>query len=273
MKLTVPLIESIVNQIEGTAAVDLACSGTSIRGLGAFSLESLGYLASADVVYYYPPSVPHCDFMRSINPNVIDLNQTIYVKGSAFEPAYDAIVAEVMGALAARRRVAYAVQGSPAFHCGTAVRLHHQAKKAGFSSIIISGISSLELLCAQLTERHYNITNLQIYSAVDIAYGSAAIDSRVPCLLCDLGRYALPRVREAARTFSRERLELLGRRLRATYPPKHPVLVMQVAPSGRYHIEQTDITVLDDVLPRTGAGITMFLPAKPVRPTVRSRQN
>jgi hypothetical protein len=59
---------------------DLACVGTSIHGLGAFTLDAFACLACADVVYYYPPSVRHLNFIRRINQNIIDVNATLYVQ-------------------------------------------------------------------------------------------------------------------------------------------------------------------------------------------------
>jgi len=239
---------------------DLACIGTSIHGLGAFTFEGLACLACADVVYYYPPSTTHYEIMKLINNNLINLHDTLYVRGTAFEAAYDSIVNDVIGTLKSGRKIAYAVQGSPAFHCGTAVRLHRLAKQHGFSSILVSGVSSFELLSAELSE-HYDITSIQIYSVSRVVEATVAIDTRAPCLLFDLGRYALPAVRETASTFLGAKISVLAERLRATYPPSHEILLMHVTKNGSCCSIRTNPTDIEKALTHLNAGLTMFLPA------------
>jgi len=228
--------------------------------MGAFTFESLACLIAADVVYYYPPSIGHFNFMKQLNGNLVNLNETIYVKGSEFEVAYDAIVAEVMHAVRAGKKVAYAVQGSPAFHCGTAVRLHRMASREGFSSILISGVSSFELLSAELSKR-CDLTNVQILSAIQVADGALSINAHVACLLFDLGRYALPAVREAPGTLVRAKLSALADRLRAIYPRNHRVSLIYVTSVGDYHSSITNLIDFESALSRFGSGLTIFLPA------------
>jgi Tetrapyrrole (Corrin/Porphyrin) Methylases len=246
----------------GTApAFNLACIGTSIRSLGAFTFDGLACLACADVVYYYPPTRIHFESMRLINRNVVNVHETLYVRGGAFDPVYDAIVDHVMCTVRSGKKVAYAVQGSPAFHCGTAIRLHRNAKREGFSSILISGVSSFELLSAELSE-HYDITNIQIYSVVQVAEGALPINTTVPCLLFDLGRYALPAVREAVSTYVRPNLTTLAGRLRAAYPLDHEVLLLSVNNrTGCCSSLKTSPADLEDALMSSTVAVTIFLPA------------
>jgi hypothetical protein len=240
---------------------DLACVGTSLRGLSAFTLEGLSHLAAADLVYYYPPTPDHLALMQEINDAVIDLNATLYVRGAAFSQTYDAIVAEVMNALRGGKSVAYAVQGSPAFHCGTARRLHQQATREGFSSILISGVSSFEVLSAELAGR-YDLTSVQLYSIPTVVAGRVAIDARAPCLLFDLGTYALPAVRESADMLSRPHLARLVALLRARYSDHHPIFLLFVDARGFSRSLKTEPAGLEESLLRFGPGVTLFLPGR-----------
>jgi precorrin-2 methylase len=246
--------------LEPAPPYDLACVGTSIHGLGAFSLEGVACLKCADVVYYYPPSQNHLRFMKRINKNIVDVNATIYVKGKPFEPTYDAIVEEVMGALERGKRVAYAVQGSPAFHCGTAVPLHRRATRQGYTTLVVPGISSFELLSAELSKR-YDLRSVQLYDVRRVAEGELSIETRSPCLLFDLGRFALPAIRESASTFMQAKLAALADRLRATYPSDHLIFIMQVAITGECRSIKTTPRELEISLTKLGAGVTLFLPA------------
>lgn len=253
------LCQQLLALIGPAPVFDLACVGTSIDGLGAFTLKGLAFLASAEIVYYYPPSPEHFDFMQRVSANVVNVNETIYVKGAEFEPAYTEIVREVLSALTAGRKVAYAVQGSPAFHCGTAVRLHRLAKQRGFASVMVSGVSSFELLCAELAS-HYDVTNVQIYSVSRVVDGSVTVNTGAPCLMFDLGRFALPAVRQPSSMFVRTRLEIFARVLRSIYPPNHSVKLMHVRDHGTRTVA-TPLRNIEESLVASGASVTMFFPA------------
>jgi hypothetical protein len=164
-----------------------------------------------------------------------------------------------MGSVKKGRRVAYAVQGSPAFHCGTAVRLYRLARTRGFAAIMVSGISSLELLTAQLSELH-DLTDLQVYGARHIARG-ASIDPTVPCLLFDLGRFALPVVRGSAKSLLRARLAELQTRLGMIYPQDHLLLLMRIADDGTCHTRKTRLHDLSASLTVCGPSVTIFIQA------------
>lgn len=241
---------------------DLACVGTSLTGLGAFSFDALACLLSAEVVYCYPPTPKHFELMQQINKNAINIHETLYVRGSDFDPTYNAIVDEVMRTVRNGKKVAYAVQGSPAFHCGTAIRLHRIAKREGFSSVLISGISSFELLSAELSVR-YDIGSIQLYSIVKLMKGTLAIDVRVPCLLFDVGRYALPAVRETANAFLPSNLAALAERLSSIYSPDHEIFLMFVHYDG-CRTFKTNPADLANALTNFTPGVTIFLP--PMQP-------
>jgi precorrin-6B methylase 1 len=240
---------------------DLACLGISIHGLGALTFEAIACLASADVVYCYPPTAHHYELLKRINKNLINLHDTLYSRGSEFNPAYDAIIKEVMNSVRSGSKVAYATQGSPAFHCGTAASLHRIAKQEGFSSILISGISSFELLSAELVA-DYDINSIQICSIVQLAAGLIEITSRTPCLLFDLGRYALPAIREDASNLNRPKIVALTGLLCTIYPADHEIILMYVRSNGVCSQSKTTLEGLEEALMAFGAAPTLFLPAK-----------
>jgi precorrin-6B methylase 1 len=239
---------------------DLACLGISLHGLGALTFEAVACLASADVVYCYPTTAAHYNLTKLINDNVINLYDTLYTRGSEFEPTYDAIIKEVMRAVRGGSKVAYATQGSPAFHCGTATSLHRAAKREGFSSILISGVSSFELLSAELAA-DYDITNIQIYSTLQFTDGTIEINPNVPCLLFDLGRYALPAVREEASRLDRGKLAALAKLLGATYPADHEIVLMSVRTNGFCWQSKTTPAGFEEAVVAFGSATTIFLPA------------
>lgn len=240
---------------------DLACIGTSIRGLGAMTLETVSYLTCADVVYCYPPTAAHLDLLTLLNENVVNVHDTFYVRGSEFDQAYSAIIGDVLNTLRQGKKVAYATQGSPAFHCGTAVSLHRAARREGFRSILLSGISSFELLSASLLETH-DLRNVQILHTVDVIGGHVTIDPRYPCFLCDLGRYALPAVRESAQRFMPERLCELGSLLSTLYDQSQEIILLYLKTNGECAQLCTSIAGLSEALMKFVAPPTLFMPGR-----------
>lgn len=249
----------------GTRRVfDLACIGTSMYGLGSLTFDAVACLASADVVFCYPLTQSHYELIKLINANVVNVHETFYVRGAAFEPAYDSIIKDVMETLRSGKKVAYATQGSPAFHCGTCVSLYRRAKREGFSSILVGGVSSFELLSTVLAERH-NLRNLQLYTIPDLMGGTPALSPSVPCLLFDLSRHALPAVRKAATTLLRPKLTEFADLVRATYPKDHEVVLMFIRPDGSCSELETNPVELEDAVmdfgTRFGCVPTVFVPA------------
>src|SRR5438477_13029990 len=112
------------------------------------------------------------------------------------------------------KKVVYATQGSPAFHCGTCVQLHRRAQQEGFSSILVGGVSSFELLSTALARN--DMRNVQLLSVRDLMNRRCTINPSVMCLLFDLFRYVLPAVREPASTALRPRVAAFADLLRAT---------------------------------------------------------
>ena len=245
-------ISSVVTKALSEApSVDLACVGTSIHGLKAFTLESLGYIASADIVYYYPPSSDHLNFMKEINSNVVDLFADLYRKGADFQPTYQAIVEKVLDSVKSGKKVAYASQGSPVFLSYTSIWAYRSAREQGFSAIMVPGVSSSELLICELC-KHYDTYDIQIYNASSIALDIGTIDPHTPCLLFNFSRYALPAIRESADKLLNTNISKLVEKLRSIYPADHIVLGMTVAPRGYCQTLQTTLAELEAHLVRSG---------------------
>ena len=239
---------------------DLACVGTSIRGAGALTFEAVTYLASADVVFYYPPTTPHYELLKLLNDDVVNLNDTLYVRGAPFGPTYEAIIEEVIGVLKTGKRIAYATQGSPAFHCGTCLSLIRRATQEGFRAVLIPGVSSLEVLSTDLAPL-YDFNSLQLYSIDDVMNRKANIDPRNPCLLFDLGRYALPAVREKAGNILRSKLNALSEFLSSIYTSSHELILCSVKPDGLCVQSKTTLNRLEETVGRLGTSQTIFVPA------------
>jgi len=243
----------------GTAPpFSLACIGASISGLGAFTFDALACMVSADVVYCYPTTSKQYELIKLTNRCVVNLHETEYVRGGEFNAAYDAIVEQVLTAVRGGKKVAYTTQGSPAFHCGTAVRLHRTAQSEGLKSIMIPGVSSFELLITELT-LDYELNSIQAYSVLHVMDGTVEIDPQVPCLLFDIGRYALPSIRQPAERFITRNVASVVEKLQRCYPSDHEILLMCVSDDG-CSIVRTHFATLLESLTKFRPGVTIFMP-------------
>ena len=239
--------------------VDLACVGISIEGLGACTFDAIAHIVSADIVFCYPTTPAHLYVIQKLNPVVINMYESHYVKGKDFDQAYEAIIKEVLEEVRKGKKVAYVTEGSPTFHCGTAAILTRRARENGFSTALIAGVSSFDLLCGAVAPDH-DLTSVQVYSIFTFVTGRARIDTRLPCFLCDLGRFAMPAVRERSKEYFSEKLSLLGDALRRIYPANHDIFIMQVRPASPCVSVRTTMQDLESAFPEERVGCTMFVP-------------
>jgi hypothetical protein len=240
---------------------DLACVGISIAGLGACTFKAVAYMVSADVVYCYPPDKYHYELVKMLNPTVVNMHDELYKRGNQFENSYQTIMNEVMSVVRTGKRVAYATQGSPAFHCGTAVSLHRRANQEGYSSVLVSGVSSFELLSAELSMK-YEINTIQITSVLDLVVDSTSIDRRRHCLLFDLSRYVLPTVRAPSESVNISRLTAVSNILRSIYGLGHSVILMIVLTNGTYSKETVNLADFENAVFHSVSIPTVFIPAQ-----------
>lgn len=244
---------------------DLACVGTSLYGLGALSFQAVTCLTAAEIVFCYPLTGRMFDVLKLLNDNIINVNETHYVRGRAFEPTYSTIITEVMQTLKTGKKVAYATQGSPGFYCSTCVSLYRQAKQEGFKAVMVGGVSSLEMLTPIVAERH-NLRNLQLYTIPDVMNG-VVINHSVPCFLFNLARHVLPAVREPATELLQPKLAEVADLMRTTYPADHEVLLLWLRSDGARLQLRTTPRELDravmEFAARFGAVPTIFVPAVP----------
>ena len=249
------------------ARYDLVCLGTSMFGLGAMTIDAILALASADMVFCYPPTPEHFAVIKQINSNSKDVFSMLYSKGKAFDSTYQSIIETVMDALRKGNRVAYATQGSPAFHCGTAVSLMHRAKKEGFSCTMIPGISSFELLSVELCTE-YTLKSMQILSAFAVAERELSIDARMPCMLFDLTGYVSSGVQQELRESSSTKLDALIGALKETYPSEHSCILVQ-ASNGFFKREDAIVETLDSAIRGFVGSPTVFFPAAELCSSIR----
>lgn len=251
---------ALIEAVPSTVAYDLACIGTSISGFGAMTIESVGYLVSADVVFSHPVSTAHDVFLRGFNSNIIDLDGELYTVGRLRSEAYRSIIDLIMAELHAGKRVCYAQQGSPAFLAYTGIELRRTAAAAGFKLVVAPGVSSFECLLTYLGARHdlYDVQLINCGTLVDLPISHSR---ELSLLLFNLVTYADDRVTRQASALRAERLKALERRLISMFGAEQHIHLLSVLPGGRV---DERIAKLDDFAPLLHTGpssISLFLPA------------
>lgn len=212
------------------APFDLACIGTSICGLTRITLEALTYVLHADVVYCYPLSEKHFSFLRLLNSNSIDLNKSIYVEGRSYQDAYSDVVETILDAVKSGNRVVYAQQGSPAFLALTARRTFRKASEAGYTALLLPGVSSLECILADVVERH-DVTDFCVHGCSEVATGIVAIDPNSPTFLVNWAHY-VSGICRGALDEPGKKIEVFADMLRSIYPSDHTISSFCVNPNG-----------------------------------------
>jgi len=257
-------IDSAVNLfstlIQEPPKFDLACVGTSILGLRALTLESITYFAHADVVYYYPVTACHLDFMRELNDNVIDMNNTLYRDGRRYQEAYSEIIDEVLSTARSGKRIAYAVQGSPAFLAYTSIELIRRAKRENLHAVMVPGVSSFECLLATVTTSH-DLYDVQLYNCATVVYSGAKINPHTACCLFNLAVYASPVISKITNQLDTDKVEALRKSLRKFYSDFHTLTLVYVRPDGQCDLKESSIaSMIADLMlgPQT---VTILIPA------------
>lgn len=254
--------DAVIGAVPLSVNFDLACVGTSISGLSAMTLESIGYLVSADIVYAYPVSPAHDLFLRGFNDNIVDLNQGLYAAGQARARAYAEIIDLILGDLRRGKRVCYAQQGSAAFLTYTGTELRRIAVREGFRVLATPGVSSFECLLTHLTERH-DLYDLQLLNCGTVMRRPDLPNPRLALVLFNLVTYAAELVTREAQELGADRLSALAERLARQYGPAHPVYLLSVLPGGRVNEVVGPVVRLPSLLATEPACASLFLPPLP----------
>ncbi len=239
---------------------DLACVGTSICGLKALTIESISYLVHADLVYYYPVTSRHLEFLEQLNTNVIDLNSSLYQDGRSFNTAYSDIIDDVLSTVRSGKKTVYAVQGSPAFLAYTSIELVRRVTIEGRRAVMVPGVSSFECLLAALA-LHHDLYDIQLYNCASVVTSSSKIDPRTPCLLFNLSVHASPVISKATNQFEPEQVEVLRQALSTLYPQSHALKLLVVHPDGQCIAQDSTIATMNADIRSGPPTITIFVPA------------
>jgi len=156
----------------------------------------------------------------------------IYAAAENFSQVYEQIVAELISLARGRAELVYAVPGDPAVGETTTGLLRARAAAEGITVRVIHGVSFVEPSCLALGIDPLDTAGLQVLDAMVVAAGHApGFDTARPALL--------------AQCYSRSVAGDVKLTLLHSFPPDHPVTVLQAAGTDAQTLRTLPLYELD----------------------------
>ncbi len=206
--------------------------GITIVGLGPgdgrfLTREAWEILTTASMVYLRTSRHPAVDDLPTNLPRTSF--DHIYDTAASFEEVYTAIVAELLQ-LGQQQDICYAVPGHPFVGESTVTRLVAEAKAAGVTVRVVSGLSFIEPMLTAVSLDA--LDGVQIFDAIELAaYEYPPVNPDVPLLL--------------GQVYSRRLAGELKLTLTAVYPNEHTVQLIHAAGSPAEQVETVPLYAID----------------------------
>ncbi|MGI2190066.1 SAM-dependent methyltransferase [Shewanella baltica] len=206
----------------------LVCVGTGLQLAGQISVMSRSYIEHADVVFSLLPDGFSQRWIRTINPNVINL-QPFYAQNSEVKnrrETYEQMVSAILDAVRAGKKTVCALYGHPGvFACVSHLAIK-QARAEGFAAKMEPGISAEACLWADLGIDPGN-SGHQSFEASQFMFFNHVPDPTTHLLLWQIaiaGEHTLTQFHTTS-----DRLQILVEQLHQWYPLDHQVVIYEAA--------------------------------------------
>lgn len=137
------------SQIRAEAAGRLTVVGTGITAICHLTLEAVGQIKNADVVFYHANSGVTASYLRQLNGNTVDLYE-YYGEGKVRNITYVQMAELMLREVRAGKSVAGVFHGHPGYFVKAARRALAIARMEGHETRLLPGISSTDCLFADL---------------------------------------------------------------------------------------------------------------------------
>lgn len=137
------------SQIRAEAAGRLTVVGTGITAICHLTLEAVGQIKNADVVFYHANSGVTASYLRQLNANTVDLYE-YYGEGKVRNITYVQMAELMLREVRAGKSVAGVFHGHPGYFVKAARRALAIARMEGHETRLLPGISSTDCLFADL---------------------------------------------------------------------------------------------------------------------------
>jgi len=127
----------------------LTIAGCGIKFMSHLSIEAKAAIEQADLLFYLVNEPAMCSWLRDCHPDSISL-EYIYEQHPLRKHAYQAMTTTIMQALEEEQHICVVLEGHPTVFATPALDAAIKAKKAGYSTRILPGISAEDYLFAEL---------------------------------------------------------------------------------------------------------------------------
>ncbi|QYJ77904.1 SAM-dependent methyltransferase [Shewanella acanthi] len=225
----------------------LICVGTGLQLAGQVSVLSRSYIEHADIVFSLLPDVFAQQWLKSINPSVVNLQQ-FYAQQGEFKnrrDTYDEMVNAILTSVRAGKNTVCALYGHPGVFACVAHMAIERARAEGFAAKMEPGISAEACLWADLGIDPGSFGH-QSFEASQFMFFKHAPDPTAYLLLWQIaiaGEHTLTHFHTSS-----DRLQVLVAQLNEWYPLAHEVIIYEAAnlPIQNPRIERLPLSLLPE---------------------------
>jgi precorrin-6B methylase 1 len=239
--------------------------GTGLRTVGQMTTESIAWIKAADRVLYVVGDPVAERAIYDLNPNAAESLQDLYSDGKDRLETYKAMVERILSCVRAGERVCAVFYGHPGVFVYPSHEAVKQARKEGYSAMMLPGISAEDCLFADICIDPA-ATGCLSYEATDFLFNNRAIDPASALVLWQIGILGNGHYNSQGR-YETPLMPYLIEKLASKYPLSHPAIVYEAAvqfgckprlsPVSLMYLNQVDLT----------AASTLFIgPAQPSIP-------
>ena len=199
--------------------------GTGIRAIGQLTMETIGWIRSADKVLYIVADPVAEQAIRTLNPDGAESLMPLYGENKPRAETYKQIVETTTGYVRDGHRVCAAAYGHPGVF---AVSMHEAIRRAraeGFKARMLPAISAEDCLIADLGIDP--VGGCASFEATDYLLNARVVDPASHLILWQVG--GLGDATYKAYDYEIRGLSQLARKLMSCYGPNHVVTLYEAA--------------------------------------------
>jgi uncharacterized protein YabN with tetrapyrrole methylase and pyrophosphatase domain len=217
-------VMAALDQPRPRAGGSLTVIGTGIRAITQLTIESLAAMAEADVLLHVIGEPIQEEAILAINPRAQTLCH-YYADGVDRSNTYEAMVQDIVGAVAAGKRTVAAFYGHPGVFTYPSHEAVRRARAAGFPARMLPAVSAADCLYADLGIDPGD--GSQAFEATDFVFGRHRIDPAAHLLIWQVG--SIGNYTYESSGYDMSMFPMLVGRLMQLYPPGHAVTIYEAA--------------------------------------------
>jgi precorrin-2 methylase len=163
----------------------LAIVGSGITAIAHLTLETIGYIQQADVVFYHANSGVTATHVRELNPNAIDLYE-YYGEGKIRNITYVQMAELMLREVRRGRSVVGLFHGHPGYFVKAGRRALAIAQMEGYETVLLPGISATDCLFSDL-RIDPGVIGVQILKAAHVLRENACVATSNHVVLVQVG--------------------------------------------------------------------------------------